>query len=428
MTAARVDGSSGRGRDAGAQAPDDASRLGSGAFAPPLYPKLPPGPHTIPSDEIEAIQRERLRGAVIHAVASGGYQATSTRELCRLAGVSKRTLYERFGSKEACLQATYDAVLEPIVTAMRQALGSQREPRVRLRVVIDAFHTAVVRERCGATLGLIITAEAAESALGGPMRLVDHLGELLGACYADGNGPPDFVLRGAGTAVMSVTRSWIFHGREDELGELARQLSDWLHRYRGKDTRLLGQGRSELLMEAAQERDTLGVDGAQALDDPPTLRQSSQRALSLMGASGASDHDWAVGTCLAYFELLCHVRSDPGSARLAFVDAPGLGPDADGVREQMIQGGVDLYSRRVPVTRTPSPAVGHAVTGASWGLMHDHLEGRDGDLRTSVLCEQMSYLAIAPVLGSKRAVRSILSCRSATTRRQPKPPPVAVGA
>ncbi len=396
------------------------------SIPPALYPKLRPGPHTIPADEIEAIQRERLRGAVIHAVASGGYQATSTRELCRLAGVSKRTLYERFGSKEACLQATYDAVLEPIVAAMRRAHSGRGEPRARVHAVIDAFHTAVVRERRGATLGLIITAEAAESALGGPMRLVDHVGQLLGACHEDGDGPPDFVIRGAATAVMSVTRSWIYHSRGTELGELARQLSDWLHRYRGKTTRLLGRGRSELLMEAAQEREALGVEDAQSLDEPPTLRQSSQRALSLMAASGASDRDWAVGTCLAYFELLGHVRSDPDSARLAFVDAPGLGPDADGVREQMIQGGVDLYSRRAPVTRTPSPAVGHAVTGASWGLLHDYLEGRAGDQRTSVLCEQLSYLAIAPVLGSEQAVRSILTRSSATTRRRPAP--VAVGA
>ncbi len=384
-----------------------------------LYPKLRPGPHTIAAEEVEAIQRERLRGAVIHAVASGGYQATSTRELCRLSGVSKRTLYELFGSKEACLQATYDAVLEPIVAAMRQVRAGRRAPRARLRAVIEAFQAALTREGCGATLGLIVTAEAAESDLGGPMRLIDHLAEQLRACYEHGDGPPDFVFKGAATAVMSVTRSWSFRGREHELGELAEQLSDWLHGYRGETARLLGQGRSGLLLEAAQERDALGVAGApQARDDQPTLRQSSQRALRLMEASGASDRDWAVGTCVAYFELLGHVRNDPDSARLAFVDAPGLGPDADGVREQMIQGGVDLYSRRAPRARTPSPVVGHAVVGASWGLLHDHLEGRDGDRRTTVLCEQMSYLAIAPVLGSEQAVRSILNRRRARTRRR----------
>ena len=393
---------------------------------PALYPKLRPGPHTIPAEEIEAIQCERLRGAVIHAVATGGYQATSTRELCRLAGVSKRTLYERFGSKEACLQATYDAVLEPIVTAMRQAQAGQGEPYARLHAVIEAFHTAVARERCGATLALLITAEAAESDLAGPMRLVDHLGELLGTCYEDGDGPPGFVVRGAATAVMSVTRSWIFHGREAELGELAQQLSDWLHGYRGEATQVLGHGRSGLLMEAAREHGDLDAGRAQTLDDAPTLRQSSQRALRSMEAAGTSDRDWAVGTCLAYFELLGHVRRDPDSARLAFVDAPGLGPDADVVREQMIQGGVDLYSRRAPAARTPSPAVAHAVVGASWGLLHDHLEGRDGDQRTTVLCEQMSYLAIAPVLGSEQAVRSILSPRRTTTRRHPAPSPVAI--
>jgi AcrR family transcriptional regulator len=388
-------------------------------YPPALYPKLPPGRRTIPSDQLEEIQRERLRGAVIHAVATGGYQATSTRELCRLAGVSKRTLYERFGSKEACLQATYDAVLEPLVAAMRDAHSSQREPRLRVQAVIEAFQTALVRESHGVTLALIIIGEAAKRELAGPMRLVDHLGRLLGGCYEDADGPPDFVLRAAATAVMSVTRSWIFHGREDDLGDLAQQLSDWLDRYRSQATRALGEGRSELLMEAAQMREALDGEGEQLLDHPPTLRESSQRALSLMADSGVSDRGWAVGTCLAYFELLCHVRSDPDSARLAFVDAPGLGPDVDGVREQMIQGGVDLYIGRVPATRTPSPAVGHAVVGASWGLMHDYLEGRLGDRRTSVLCEQMSYLAIAPVLGPGPAVKAILARRPAAPRGSP---------
>ncbi len=280
----------------------------------------------MPAEEIEAIQRERLRGAVIHAVATGGYQATSTRELCRLAGVSQRTLYERFGSKEGCLQAAYDSVLEPIVAAMRAAHASQLEPRARVHAVIEAFHTAVVRERCGATLGLIITAEAAESDLGGPMRLVDHLSELLGACYQDGTGPPDFVLRGAGTAVMSVTRSWIYHDREDQLGELAVRLSDWLHGYRGETTRMLGQGRSELLLEAAHERDAVEAADTQAGDPSQTLQQCCAHALQLMADAEASDRDWAVGLCLSYFDLLRYVHSDPDGARWCSSMPPALAP------------------------------------------------------------------------------------------------------
>jgi AcrR family transcriptional regulator len=381
------------------------------ARARALYPKLPPGPHTIPCEEIEAIQRERLQGAVIHAVANGGYQAASTRELCRLAGVSKRTLYERFGSKEGCLQAAYDAILEGIVIATREAHGSQREPRARLRALIAAFHMAILRGRSGSALALLVIAEAVEGDLGGPMRLVDHLCELLGACYEEGDGPPDFVIKGAATAVMTVTRSWIFHGHEGELGELARQLSAWVDQYRGRTTQLLGVGHFELLTEAARQPHGFGRGREKAPDTAQSLQQSSERALRLMANKGASNRDWAVGLCLAYSELLAHVRSDPCSARLVFVDAPGLGPDADGVREQMIQAAVDLYIKRAPATRTPSRAVAHAVVGASWGLLHDHLEGRDGDLRTAVLCEQLSYLAIAPVLGCEHAIASILMRR-----------------
>jgi AcrR family transcriptional regulator len=47
-------------------------------------------------------QRARLHRAMIELVAEKGYAATTVTELCKVAGVSSRTAYELFVSKEAC--------------------------------------------------------------------------------------------------------------------------------------------------------------------------------------------------------------------------------------------------------------------------------------------------------------------------------------
>ncbi len=49
---------------------------------------------------------------MIELVAARGYEASTVAELCALAGVSKRTLCERFpGGKQQCFLATYDIVV-----------------------------------------------------------------------------------------------------------------------------------------------------------------------------------------------------------------------------------------------------------------------------------------------------------------------------
>ena len=77
-----------------------------------LYPKLHPGPHAVAAESVASNQRARLYGAMIELVAARGYEASTVAELCALAGVSKRTLYERFpDGKQQCFLATYDIIV-----------------------------------------------------------------------------------------------------------------------------------------------------------------------------------------------------------------------------------------------------------------------------------------------------------------------------
>jgi AcrR family transcriptional regulator len=77
-----------------------------------LYPKLRPGAPKPAQESVASNQRARLYGAMIEMLATRGYEASIVVESCALAGVSKRTLYERFpGGKQECSLATCDIVV-----------------------------------------------------------------------------------------------------------------------------------------------------------------------------------------------------------------------------------------------------------------------------------------------------------------------------
>src|ERR1035441_2297652 len=91
----------------------------------PLSRMLRPRPNGPSGAEVSANQRARLHGAMVEAISLRGYTKTSVAQLCRLAGISKRTFYEQFRSEEACFIASYDRVLARV--AARVTEQSMRE-------------------------------------------------------------------------------------------------------------------------------------------------------------------------------------------------------------------------------------------------------------------------------------------------------------
>ena len=127
-----------------------------------LYPKLRPGPHPSTEESVASNQRARLYGAMIELVAARGYEASTVAELCALAGVSKRTLYERFpDGKQQCFLATYDIVVRRAEThilaagrcAMEGIVGAG--PLARLGALVEAFAHEVAAYPNAARLALV---------------------------------------------------------------------------------------------------------------------------------------------------------------------------------------------------------------------------------------------------------------------------------
>ncbi|MFL5874155.1 MAG: TetR/AcrR family transcriptional regulator [Solirubrobacterales bacterium] len=70
-------------------------------------------------------QRKRIHRAMIEVVATRGYPETRVVDVIGLAGVSRKTFYELFESKEDCFLAAYDVLLDGLLREATEAFESQ---------------------------------------------------------------------------------------------------------------------------------------------------------------------------------------------------------------------------------------------------------------------------------------------------------------
>jgi AcrR family transcriptional regulator len=107
--------------------------------------RLPPGRHGLDRDFVKRNQRDRLTAGIITAVAARGYQDATVSEICAAAGVSRRTFYSYFKSKEECYGEAFDVIGDFIVDAMHAA-GKVDDPwpqqvQARLATLLDIYAT-----------------------------------------------------------------------------------------------------------------------------------------------------------------------------------------------------------------------------------------------------------------------------------------------
>lgn len=72
--------------------------------------QLPPGRHGLSRSYVAANQRQRMLDAVADVVSFKGYAAMSVEDVIGAAGVSRRTFYDHFKSKDEAFLAAFDEV------------------------------------------------------------------------------------------------------------------------------------------------------------------------------------------------------------------------------------------------------------------------------------------------------------------------------
>lgn len=94
---------------------------------------------SIKSREPVPEHRYRLLEAMGGSAADRGYASTTIADIVREAGVSKRTFYEHFASKEACFLALYRAVSASALRTLRENLDPHKPWHLQIEGALDAY-------------------------------------------------------------------------------------------------------------------------------------------------------------------------------------------------------------------------------------------------------------------------------------------------
>jgi TetR/AcrR family transcriptional regulator len=89
---------------------------------------------------------DRILRKALELFSERGYDATSVREICEAAGITKPTLYHFHGSKEGVYRAIVEGALERFRSDMMQALSGDGSLRDHLTRMARAYVDAAVRD------------------------------------------------------------------------------------------------------------------------------------------------------------------------------------------------------------------------------------------------------------------------------------------
>jgi AcrR family transcriptional regulator len=87
--------------------------------------QLPRGRHGLPRAFVVSNQRERIIDAFAVVCAAKGYAASTVEDVIAEAGVSRRTFYDLFSSKQECFLVAYELVMDRVLRAVERAYAGE---------------------------------------------------------------------------------------------------------------------------------------------------------------------------------------------------------------------------------------------------------------------------------------------------------------
>lgn len=113
------------------------------------------GRHGLAPEKVRQIQRGRLLAAAAELAAEHGVRGVTAARLTDRAGISRTTLYDLFGNKDAVVDVAAREALASLVASVAEAARSDRSAAARLETMVDSFTDFCVAHPNAAQLGLV---------------------------------------------------------------------------------------------------------------------------------------------------------------------------------------------------------------------------------------------------------------------------------
>jgi AcrR family transcriptional regulator len=213
---------------------------------PPATPRqrqphqLPPGRHGLPREFVLDNQRRRILTAVSEAVSDIGYAAMTVEDIIKAAGVSRRTFYEHFKSKEESFLASYEDISKQLMAAISTAFNRTDSFETRVEDCMQAFLTLLASEPAYANMCIVEVLVAGPAALERRNAVMREFAELIQKGADEelprAGRPPALTAETLVGGVHEVIYSRILRGETAELPNLLPDLTfSVLLPYMGRD-------------------------------------------------------------------------------------------------------------------------------------------------------------------------------------------------
>lgn len=283
------------------------------------------GNHGLTPEQVADSQRERVLAAMREEVAKRGFKEVPVADVIRRAGVSRKTFYALYGSKEECFVAVYERELERLLGPTLQAFQGAESWVDRLRTALGVLLGALAADSATARICFVEVLAAGPTALARrneAMAALDPLFDRKNVSSAVGSTRPRAVTAGAVGYLSEVLNREVAAGRAAQLPELRAELMYTLTlpfvgpRSAGLELERDGS-EIDVAADDASERGFLAAYGETAAD-------LLGRVSAAMADAEAPQERVRAGVAA----VLAFCAEEPDRARACFVEALSVGAAA----------------------------------------------------------------------------------------------------
>jgi AcrR family transcriptional regulator len=185
--------------------------------------QLPPGRHGLSRRYVAEHHRVRILDAVADVVSLVGYAAMSVEAIVGAAGVSRRTFYDNFKSKEDAFLAAYDQIGTELFDRVRAAYAASDSFPTGVVACLEAFFQFSASQPQYADMLIVEVLAAGQVAIERRNAVLRTLAELLHAgaeTVRVGVRPPALIAETIIGGIYEIVYSRILHGQVNALPDL----------------------------------------------------------------------------------------------------------------------------------------------------------------------------------------------------------------